>query len=447
LLVPLPDPADAPLPPAPETPEAMSKHSPSSRLPVLFILLLSCAFAPRALAQEEKSAPSDANANASAPARKSAPPNAQTNVTTAATNAPASDAASLPELVRRVKPAVVAIITYDAKGNTLLSGSGFFIRPGQVVTNLHVIEGARRAEVKTLDGKGRIYPVDGVLATDEEGDLAIIGVSVPAERAHAVEVTTTTPEEGEHVFVIGNPLRLEGSISDGIVSAVREVPNLGRIIQITAPVSHGNSGSPLFNMRGQVVGVVTIKVTNGQNINLAIAASRFDVLKTAKAVSFDEIAARESQSSDSSADWWYRNGLNSLWLGNYDSALGSFENAVNKNPDRVEAWIQVGYCKVKQGKNAEAIKAYKQALRLRPNSVEAYNKLGDAYYYAANFDDAVESYKQAARLRPDLPEAFYNLGMTYLEIGDRNSALAQSRLLASLDTELYDKLMTEIKGR
>ena len=72
---------------------------------------------------------------------------------------------TLPELIRRVKPAVVAVITYDAKGNTLLSGSGFFVRPGQVVTNLHVIEGARRAEVKTLDGKGRIYPVDGVLAS------------------------------------------------------------------------------------------------------------------------------------------------------------------------------------------------------------------------------------------------------------------------------------------
>jgi S1-C subfamily serine protease len=419
----------------------MPKHSPSRRLSTLFIVLLSLAFAPGALAQEETSAPT--SVKAVAPAQKSV-------ATVPATNpvAPvATDSASLPELVRRVKPAVVAIITYDAKGNTLLSGSGFFIRPGQVVTNLHVIEGARRAEVKTLDGKGRIYPVEGVLASDEEGDLAIIGVTVPAERAHAVEVTNVMPEEGERVFVIGNPLRLEGSISDGIVSAVREVPNLGRIIQITAPVSHGNSGSPLFNMRGQVVGVVTIKVTNGQNINLAMSSARFDALKPAAATSFDEIAARAAQNSESSADWWYRNGLNSLWLGNYDSALGSFENAVNKNPDRVEAWIQVGYCKVKQGKNAEAIKAYKQALRLRPNSVEAYNKLGDAYYYAADFDEAVESYKQAARLRPDLAEAFYNLGMTYLEIGDRAAAIAQSRLLASLDTELYEKLMTEIRGK
>ncbi|HYY43545.1 MAG TPA: serine protease, partial [Pyrinomonadaceae bacterium] len=165
--------------------------------------------------------------------------------------------ASLPELVRRVKPEVVSIITYDAKGNTLMTGSGFFVRPGQVVTNLHVIDGARRVEIKTLDGKGRIYPSAGALAVDEEGDLALLSVGMPAERAHAGDVTTDLPDEGERIFVIGNPLRLEGSVADGIVSAVREVPNLGRIIQITAPISHGNSGSPVFNMKGQVIGVVT----------------------------------------------------------------------------------------------------------------------------------------------------------------------------------------------
>src|SRR3982750_2838829 len=177
---------------------------------------------------------------------------------------------NLPELVRRVKPSVVSIITYDARGEILLSGSGFFTRPNQVVTNLHVIAGAHRAEIRTLDGKGRTYPVNGILAVDEEGDLAVLGVNLPEGRARAIEVTTDLPEEGESVFVIGNPLRLEGSVSNGIVSAVREVPGIGQILQITAPVSHGNSGSPVFNMKGQVVGVVTIRVTNGENINLAL---------------------------------------------------------------------------------------------------------------------------------------------------------------------------------
>jgi Flp pilus assembly protein TadD len=354
---------------------------------------------------------------------------------------------SLPELVRRVKPSVVAIVTYDAKGEPLLSGSGFFIRPGQVLTNLHVIEGARRVEVKTLDGKGRIYASTGTLDYDEEADLAVLSVDIPHERARVIELTSSLPEEGEGVFVIGNPLRLEGSVSNGIVSAVREVPNLGKIIQTTAPISHGNSGSPVFNLRGQVVGIVTVKVTNGQNINLALASARLTSLKPDKLTTFYALATRNRSmpGGETSAEWWYKNGLNSLWLGNYDGALGSFEQVVNKNPNRVEAWIQVGYCKVKQGKMSDAIRAYQQALRLRPNSVEAYNKLGDAYYYATNFDEAIAAYKQAARLRPDLGEAFYNLGMTYLEIGDRNAALSQSRLLQTLDAELYQKLITELR--
>lgn len=354
---------------------------------------------------------------------------------------------SLPELIRRVKPAVVAVITYNSKGETLISGSGFFIRPGQVVTNLHVIEGAHRAEIRTLDGKGRTYQVQGVLGLDDEGDLAVLSVEIPNDRPRSLGIVADAPEEGEKIFVIGNPLRLEGSVSDGIVSAVREVPNLGNIIQITAPISHGNSGSPLFNMKGQVIGIITMKVTNGQNINLALASSRILALKAEKVATFDEVAARNrgGQQAEVLAEWWYRNGLNSLWLGNYESALGYFENAVDKNPNRAETWIQVGFCNVKQGRNEEAIKAYQRAIQLRPNSVEAYNKLGDAYFYASRFAEAIAAYKQAARIQPDSAEAYYNLGMAYLEIGDRAAAIAQSRLLQTLDAKLYNKLIGEIQ--
>jgi Flp pilus assembly protein TadD len=93
----------------------------------------------------------------------------------------------------------------------------------------------------------------------------------------------------------------------------------------------------------------------------------------------------------------------------------------------------------------EAIRAYKRALQLRPTSAEAYNKLGDAYYFGGSFDDAIASYKQAARLQPNEPEAYYNLGLAYLEIGDRESALLQSRLLEPLDPELNRKLLAELQ--
>ena len=90
---------------------------------------------------------------------------------------------TLPQLVKRVKPAVVAIATYDSNGEALMTGSGFFLKPGQVVTNLHVVRGAARAEIKTLDGKGKVFPVTGAVAVDEEGDLALLNVEMPLERA------------------------------------------------------------------------------------------------------------------------------------------------------------------------------------------------------------------------------------------------------------------------
>ncbi len=372
---------------------------------------------------------------------------AQTLSVEAAKLDPSKTAESLPDVVRRVKPSVVSVMTYDAKGEPLISGSGFFVRPGEVMTNLHVIKGARRVEIHTLEGKGRTYQVLGALAIDDEADLALLKADMPADRSRVIAMTTSLPDDGEQVFVIGNPLRLEGSVSDGIVSAVREVPDLGRIIQTTAPVSHGNSGSPLFNMRGQVIGIVTVKVTNGQNINLALGVSRIAAVTAGELMSFDQVALRNRSTTQPEvlADLWYRGGIDSLWLGNYDSALNYFETAANRNPRRPETWIQIGYCKVKQGRNDEAIRAYKRALQLRPNSAEAYNKLGDAYFFSGRFDDAIGSYKEAARVEPKQPDAYYNLALAYLELGDRESALAQSRTLAALDAELNKKLLAELQ--
>ncbi len=347
---------------------------------------------------------------------------------------------SLPNLVKRVKPAVVAIATYDANGEALMTGSGFFLRPGQVVTNLHVIRGAVRAEIKTLDGKGKVFPVAGTLASDEEGDLALLSVENATERARSTELASELPEEGETIFVIGNPLKLEGSVSDGIVSAVREVPNSYRIIQITAPISHGNSGSPVFNQRGQVIGVVTVKVTNGQNINLAIAAARVAQLTAGK---LQPLAGVAVKAKGDVAESLYRSGLESLWLGNYDNAVGYFENAANKNPNRAETWVQVGYCKVKQGKTQEAIRAYLQALQLKPADPEIHNKLGDAYYYSGRLREAIESYTEAASLRPDWAETFYNLAIAYAESGNPSMAATQARILQRLDPKLYEKYLRE----
>src|SRR6185436_2590643 len=151
-------------------------------------------------------------------------------ISAVAPNARAQD--GLPDLVRRIKPAAVAIETFDAKGEKLSRGSGFFIDKDRVVTNRHVIDGAYRAEVHLNSGNS--FPVKSVVAVDAEADVALLKVDAPSAQVRSLSLDRTSPQEGESVVVIGNPFGLEGSVTNGIVSAVRDIPGFGRIIQITA---------------------------------------------------------------------------------------------------------------------------------------------------------------------------------------------------------------------
>jgi len=179
---------------------------------------------------------------------------------------------SLPVLVKQIKPSVVTVITYHSKGEVLGQGSAFFITPTQIVSNRHVFEDAHRAEVKTADGK--TYPIQGVVAEDKDGDLIQLLVSIPVSEIKPLKVAKALPQEGEKIIVVGSPFGLEQSISDGIVSSVRKIPIFGDIIQITAPISPGSSGSPVVNLRGEVVGIATLYFREGQNLNFAISAQK-----------------------------------------------------------------------------------------------------------------------------------------------------------------------------
>src|SRR5947207_9403425 len=102
---------------------------------------------------------------------------------------------SLPSLVRRIKPSAVAIETFDARGEKLSRGSGFFIDADRIVTNRHVIEGAYRAEVHSSNGS--VYAVKGVLAVDAEGDIALLKIDTPTVAVRPLPLDKTSPQEGE----------------------------------------------------------------------------------------------------------------------------------------------------------------------------------------------------------------------------------------------------------
>jgi tetratricopeptide (TPR) repeat protein len=317
----------------------------------------------------------------------------------------------LPELVRRIKPSAVAIETFDARDNKLTRGSGFFIETDRIVTNRHVLEGAYRAEIHS--STGAIFPVKGVLAVDAEGDIAVLKIDSPSTYIRPLPLDRTSPQEGESVVVIGNPLGLEGSVTNGIVSAVRDIPTFGRIIQITAPISSGSSGSPVVNMHGQVIGIATIQITGGQSVNFAIPSERITQLAISAPISLSELVVASGRNKRAKAVQYFRDGLSFLSKDDCEKALVAFDKALDSDSNYAEAWAQSGFCNEKLGKHAEALEASKRAVNLRP-SAESYFNIGLANFYLKQYKDAADGYRQAIKLDPfNSADAYYALGLVY----------------------------------
>ncbi|MHA2657337.1 MAG: tetratricopeptide repeat protein [bacterium JZ-2024 1] len=321
----------------------------------------------------------------------------------------------MPQIVKKVAPSIIMIFTYDREGKSIGQGSGFFISTdGDIITSRHVLLGAYLAEVKTADGK--IFPVSVIKAEDKEADIVRASVKVP-RTVTALSLNTSIPEVGEKILVIGSPLGLEQSVSDGIVSAVREVPQFGKVLQITAPISPNSSGSPVVNMKGEVIGVATFQVTEGQNLNFAIPSERISKLKIEKGKTLEEWNKGTPREWFTSAEGLYARGLPFLFEENYEKALDYFQKTVEKKPDYADAYFQIGYCLDELGRYPEAVKAYKQAIRIKRDYAEAHYNLGVVYDKLGRYLEAVKAYKQAIRIKPDFAEAHYNLGGVYDELG------------------------------
>jgi tetratricopeptide (TPR) repeat protein len=347
----------------------------------------------------------------------------------------------LPDLVRRIKPSAVAIETFDARGEQLSRGSGFFIDSDRVVTNRHVIENAYRAEVHSFNGY--VYPVKGVVAVDAEGDLAVLRIEAPPGQVRSLSLDRTSPQEGESVVVIGNPFGLEGSVTNGIVSAVRDIPTFGRIIQITAPISPGSSGSPVVNMRGQVIGVATLQITGGQSINFAIPSERISQLQIGGLMPLSELVAASGRNKRAKAVQAFRDGLSFLSQDDCEKALPYFEKAVESDNNYAEAWAQAGFCREKLGRHSEAIEASRRAVALRP-SAESYFNIGLANYYLKQYREAADSYRQSIRLDPyNGADAWYALGLVYRDWGKADEEIQAYKQAIRLKvdyTSAYERL-------
>lgn len=166
------------------------------------------------------------------------------------------------EIAAKATPSVVTIRGTDSLG------SGFVVKKeGWIATNLHVLAPGDKLTVVTAGGLE--LPVIEVLAVDDDHDLAL--VRVDAKDLPVLEVADSDlVRPGDPVVAIGHPLGFEDTVSDGLVSAVREVSPELTVLQISAPIAPGSSGGPLIDAHGGVIGVATLVARDGQNLNFGM---------------------------------------------------------------------------------------------------------------------------------------------------------------------------------
>jgi len=220
----------------------------------------------------------------------------------------AQDAGSVQRVYEHVSPATVLIKTEDS------AASGFIVRSnGTIVTAFHVIDGADRVAVKMQSGE--IFDNVVLLAKDERRDIAII--KVPGFQLPAVDLGNSNElQPGQHIIVIGNPLGLEelrATVTDGIISGIRDFGSGYRLIQITAAISPGNSGGPALNDQGEVIGIAVFKLVSGESLNFAVPINYVrGLLETVRQV--DPIKKWESASAlENVFDGKGAKGLSGYW--------------------------------------------------------------------------------------------------------------------------------------
>lgn len=200
------------------------------------------------------------------------------------------------QIFKENAPAVVLIRMVDSSKKIISIGSGFVVSPmGVIVTNHHVIKAKPDARLEIKMPNGDVYTDVWIIHEEERRDLAVIWIKTT--RLPTVKLgDSDNVEVGEQVVALGNPKGLELTFTAGIVSHIRLMPEKGyRFIQHQTPISPGSSGGPLFNMKGEVIGINTFAF-EGQNLNGAVSINYVKpYLQDPPKMTYEEYAALQRQ--------------------------------------------------------------------------------------------------------------------------------------------------------
>jgi len=365
---------------------------------------------------------------------------------------PPPAALSPQEIFKRVSPSVVVVESLDSKGSVTAFGSGVVICGGcgsgnppkrlpadsletrHIVTNRHVVEGGVTFDV---EHNGRTWPAK-LVRVDSDHDLAelsVLGLTAPSVRVR----DSSTLAVGEKVYAIGAPEGLELTISEGLISGLRDFDK-DRVIQTSAAISHGSSGGGLFDAEGRLVGITTFYLKEGQSLNFALPAEWTLALDRQPANAAPTWGSQDSPAFQ--ALLWFEAGYKADEAGKSGQAVSAYREAIRLEPGNAPAWNNLGIAYENLGQYDQAVSAEQQAIRLEPDLEEAWVNLGNCYGYLGQYDQEANAEQEAIRLKPGDAKPWHNLGSAYYILGQDAQAVSAERQAIRLKPDFEEAWVT-----
>ena len=318
------------------------------------------------------------------------------------------------QIAEKALAATVYLEMTDRDGQTLGFGSGFFVEHNQVATNFQLIEGAAKGTA-TQVGKTTKYTIEGISATDEQNDLAILEIK-GSEVEPLPLGDSDTVKTGEMVHLAGNPQGLEGSFSNDTISSVREKDAQKRF-QMTALIAPGNSGGPVLNEKGEAIGVSFMVLEGGQNLNVVIPSNDLKELLARSGGAKPLWQGKQSISAETYLRWGYAK----YRLDQYQAAIDDYDAAINLKPDFASAYYFRGTVKRSLGQYKEAIEDYDTAIDFKNDFAFAHYFRGTIRSDLGEHFIAIQDYNRAIDAKPDYAFAYLRRGVANYLL-DRNWA-------------------------
>ncbi len=326
------------------------------------------------------------------------------------------------QLFEKYNDAVVVITSFDYDGNKSKQGSGVILNDkGIILTNYHVFAGNEKMEIKHRDNTINYTAVVGVNIEKDILILKIDGGSYPnIDLAKREDLKV-----GQKVYAIGSPMGLENTLSDGLLSGFREIGKTIKknYIQISASISPGSSGGPVFNSRGELIGISNMSMEEGQNLNFAIPID--DIMSVMQGDYLD-------QNKLESLNYFYK-GYNAVENGDYKEALTDYSKYIEKNPGDAKAYNYRGLAYIEMKEYKKSIPDFTKAVQIDAKFVVAYNNRAEANYKLEEYGKAEQDFSKSIQIEPDNISAYYGRGLSYSKDEIHDKALKDFSKVIELD--------------